>query len=403
MSDANKNMKQILDEEMRFIEPGEEGLQMLRERLNEKENTKKGAHWSTLRIAATAAAGVLLAILIPTASVTAYEYYRSTYRLPRMEQNIAAENMTLENDVTVVDEEIGLSMENLQLEWLGQQAVEDGGAVMKFRLKTKDGAPLITDDLNKAPVFVPLAFENVQITVGDVTKQFSGIYEPYQLLPQDYYIGCTAMADNYSYADFELSIRDKSLSLKGQEIEIRLENIAGTYHTFADLKTDGTLEDILAGTSEGEDLHIVFSEEYPDCYIDSYVFVDDSIYENPEKLLHIFPKGKKMFTMTVVCDETSKNTIRNMVFQNVNTGLNGASELDIKELEDGRLRFYYSVNYDGSYMNETYPSKGGTPRDTTMEDLGQLVLKLYEGRKTETIMTGTLEEKIRLEDFQTEE
>lgn len=38
-----------------------------------------------------------------------------------------------------------------------------------------------------------------------------------------------------------------------------------------------------------------------------------------------------------------------------------------------------------------------------MEDLRQLVLKLYEGRKTETLMTGTLEEKIRLEDNRTEE
>lgn len=388
MSDTGKKMKQILDEEMNFIEPGEEGLKKIQEEAFRR---------NPLRGIVTAAAGVLLAVLIPTASVTAYEYYRSIYRLPELEQNIAAENMTLDNEVTVVEEAIGLSMDNLQVEWLGQQTVEDG-AVMKFRLKTEDGSPLITDDPNKAPIFVPLAFEKVQITAGGVTKQFSGIYQPYELLPQDYYIGCTAMADNYSYADFELSIRDGSLPLQGQEIEIQLENIAGTYHTFEDLKTDGTLEDILAGTPEGENLHIVFSEEYPDCYIDSYGFADDSIYENPENLLHIYPQGKKMFTMTVVCDEVSKDTLRNMTFQNVNTGFNGASELDVKELEDGRLRFYYSVNYDGSYMNETYPSKGGTPRDTTMEDLGQLVLKLYKGRVTETIMTGTLEERILLDE-----
>lgn len=397
MSDANKNLKQILDEEMHFIEPGEEGLQTLRDRLDNAKTTQKTAvsRWNPSRIAATAA-GVLLAILIPAASVTAYEYYQSTYRLPRMEQNIAAENMTLENEVTVVDEAVGLSMENLQIEWLGQELTGDG-AVMKFRLKTKDGSPLITDDPNKAPVFVPLAFENVQLTVGDVTKQFKGIYEPYELLPQDYYIGCTAIADNYSYADFELSVQDSMLSLQGQEMDILLENIAGTYHTFADLQTNGTLADILAGTGEGEDLHIVFSEEYPDCYIDSYGFVSDSIYENPENLLHIYPKGKNMFTMTVVCDEASKDAIRNMTFQNTDTGLNGSAELDVKELEDGRLRFYYSVNYDGSYMTETYPTKGGTPRDTTMEDLQHLVLKMYSGRVTETIMTGTLEEKIILE------
>lgn len=403
MSDANKNLKQILDEEMHFIEPGEEGLQTLRDRLDNAKTTQKTAvsRWNPSRIVATAA-GVLLAILIPAASVTAYEYYQSTYRLPQMEQNIAAENMTLENEVTVVDESVGLSMENLQIEWLGQELTGEG-AVMKFRLKTKDGSPLITDDPNKAPVFVPLAFENVQLTVGDVTKQFKGIYEPYELLPQDYYIGCTAIADNYSYADFELSVQDSMLSLQGQEMDILLENIAGTYHTFADLQTNGTLADILADTGEGEDLHIVFSEEYPECYIDSYGFVGDSIYENPENLLHIFPKGKNMFTMTVVCDEASKDAIRNMTFQNIDTGLNGSAELDVKELEDGRLRFYYSVNYDGSYMNETYPTKGGTPRDTTMEDLQHLVLKMYTGRVTETILTGTLEEKIRLEDNRTEE
>lgn len=384
---SDKNMKQILDEEMEFIDPGEEGLREIR--------GKRTFRHSPMRMVATAAAGVLLAILIPTASVVAYEYYQSTYRLPKMEQNIAAENMALDNEVTVVDEEMGLSMENLQVEWLGQQLTDDG-AVMKFRLETKDGSPLITDDVNKAPIFVPLAFENVEITVGGVTKQFTGIYQPYELLPQDYYIGCTAMADNYSYADFELSIQDTSLSLRGQEMEIRLENIVGTYHTFADLQTAGTLADILADIGEGENLHIVFSEEYPDCYIDSYGFVDDSIYENPEKLLHIYPQGKKMFTMTVVCDEASKDTIRNMVFQNINTGLNGAAELDIKELEDGRLRFYYSVNYDGSYMAETYPGKGGTPRDTTKDDLGQLVLKLYKGRITEPLVDGTITEKIVL-------
>lgn len=395
MSDASKNLKQILDEEINFIEPGEEGLQALRDRLNGSKNTQKVSYWNTSRIAATAA-GVLLAILIPVASVTAYEYYQSTYRLPQMEQNIAAENMTLDREVTVVEEAIGLSMDNLQVKWLGQQMVEDG-VVMKFRLESKDGSPLITDDPNKAPVFVPLAFEKVQITVDGVTKQFSGIYQPYELLPQDYYIGCTAMADNYSYADFELSIRDSMLPLQGKEIDLQLENIAGTYHTFGDLQTKGTLQEILADIPEGENLHIVFSEDYPDCYIDSYGFMDDSIYENPEHLLHIYPQGKKMFTMTVVCDDASKDTIRNMTFQNVSTGFNGASELDIKELEDGRLQFYYSVNYDGSYMNETYSSKGGTPRDTTMEDLGQLVLKLYEGRVTETLMTGTLEEKILLE------
>lgn len=395
MSDVNKNLKRILDEEMSFIEPGEEGLQKLRGRLGEVKNTGKAPRWQISRAAATAA-GVLLAILIPAASVTAYEYYHSIYKLPEMEQNVVAGDMTLENEVTVVDETVGLPMENLQIEWLGQQMTDDG-AVMKFRLKTKDGSPLITDDPNKAPIFVPLAFEKVQVTVNGITKQFTGIYQPYELLPQDYYIGCTAMADNYSYADFELSIQDGELPLQGQEMDILLENIAGTYHTFADLQTTGTLADILADTPEGDGHHIVFSEEYPECYIDSYGFVDDSIYENPEQLLHIYPNGKKMFTMTVVCDDASKDAIRNMVFQNSNTGFNGSAELQIKELEDGRLRFYYSVNYDGSYMKETYPGKGGEPRDTTMEDLQHLVLKLYNGRVTETIMTGTLEEKIVLE------
>lgn len=400
MSDVNQNLKQILDEEMHFIEPGEEGFQALRDRLEDAKTTQKTSqktplsHWNPTRIATTAA-GIMLAILIPAASVTAYEYYQSTYRLPRMEQNIVAENMTLENEVTVLDEAVGLSMENLQIQWLGQELTENG-AVMKFRLKTKDGSPLITDASNKAPVFVPLAFEKVQFTVGNVTKQFTGIYKPYELLPQDYYIGCTAIADNFSYADFELSVQDAMLQLEGQEVDLLLENIAGTYHTFADLQTNGTLADILAGTSEGEGLHIVFSEEYPECYIDSYGFVDDSIYENPESLLHIYPKGKKLFTMTVVCDDASRDGIRSMVFQNIHTGLNGSAELDVKELEDGRLRFYYSVNYDGSYMNETYSAKGGTPRDTTMEDLQHLVLKRYSGRVTETLMAGTLEEKIIL-------
>lgn len=64
-----------------------------------------------------------------------------------------------------------------------------------------------------------------------------------------------------------------------------------------------------------------------------------------------------MFTMTVVCDEASKDTIRNMVFQNINKGFNGIAEMQVKELQDGRLRFYYSVNYDASYVNREEPNK----------------------------------------------
>ena len=50
--------------------------------------------------------------------------------------------------------------------------------------------------------------------------------------------------------------------------------------------------------------------------------------------------------------------------------------------------------WTGSYVNETYASRGGERRDTTMEDLEQLVLKLGGERVIEPILEGTLEEVI---------
>lgn len=122
----------------------------------------------------------------------------------------------------------------------------------------------------------------------------------------------------------------------------------------------------------------------------------DETYENIEEILHIIPTGKKIFTMTVVCDEESKETIRQMVFQNASTGFCANAEMPVRELEDGRLQFCYSVNYDGSYVNETYESRGGEKRDTTMEDLQQLVLKLGGERVIETLLEGTIEEVISI-------
>ena len=98
--------------------------------------------------------------------------------------------------------------------------------------------------------------------------------------------------------------------------------------------------------------------------------------------------------MTVVCDDASKDTIRQMVFQNTNTGLWANVQMPAKELADGRLQFFYSVNYDGSYVNETYKTRGGEKRDTTMEDMQYLVLKLGGKRVIEPVLEGTLEEVI---------
>ena len=401
------NIKELLDEEMnsRSITPNvDAGWAALQQKLQTsgQQNTPSKPHRYFSKAMVTAAS-VALVVLLPVASVWAYEHYQSLYKVPHIEQNVMVGDASLDNTVTVRNEQVDLSMDNLRIEWLGQTRTEDD-VLMKFRLWTTDGSPLITDAPDKAPVYVPLAFETVTLTAGDEVREFPGVYEPYALLPQDYYIGCTSIAEDYSSADFELSIHDPSLHLDGQEISLRFTNLDGSFHTFTDLETGGTLADLLApyadpadDSTSHENLHIVFSDAYPECYIDSFSFESDTIFENPEQLLHIYSHGKNMFTMTVVCDDTSRDTIRNMVFQNTDTGFNGTAELQVKELEDGRLRFYYSVNYDGSYMSETYVSKGGEPRDTTMDDLSHLVLKLNGTHVTETLRSGSIEEKIILE------
>lgn len=400
----NPDIKRILDEEMnsRSIAPDETaGWTALRQKIQTSgQQTATPKPHRYFSKALVTAASVALVVLLPVASVWAYEHYQSIFKVPQIEQNVMVGDASLDDTVTVRNEEIDLSMDNLRIEWLGHSLTDDG-ALMKFRLWTTDGSPLITDAPDKAPVYVPLAFETVTITAGDVTREFPGVYEPYSLLPQDYYLGCTSIAEDYSSADFELTIHDTSLNLKGQELSVRFTNLDGSFHTFTDLQTSGTLGELLAPYADDsavhEGLHIAFSDAYPECYIDSFGFESDTIFENPEQLLHIYSHGKNMFTMTVVCDDASRDTIRNMVFQNTNTGFNGTSELQVKELDDGRLRFYYSVNYDGSYMTETYPSKGGEPRDTTMDDLQSLVLKLNGTHVTETLRSGSIEEKIILE------
>ena len=387
---SRESLKESIDKELDFIKPNvEEGLVKLQKGIEKNEMTKNTTIWNVSKILVTVST-VLLMVMLPTVAVLAYGYYQSIYQLPKLEGNVVVGEAPLKNDVEVVEEEQSSSMENLQITWTGQR-LENLRAVMTFTLKTKDGSPLIMDEINKAPIFFPLSFETVQVTVNEASRQFSGLHEPYQWITEDFYVGCTSVTEDFSSAEFELSIGFPKAQLEGEVINIQFNNLIGTFHKFTDLKTTGTLADILADSPEGENLRISFAEEYPECYIDSYGFVSDELFENPENIWHIFPHGKKMFTMTVVCDEVSKDTMRNMVFQNTNTGFNGIAEMQVKELEDGRLRFYYSVNYDASYVNKE------EPRDTTFEDLQKLVLKLDGQTITEVVSVGVMEEEIILE------
>lgn len=385
-----ENIKEMIDRELDYIEPNlEEGWKMIEEQLDKKKVSSRADGRYISRITAAA---IMLAFLIPVGSVAAYAYYWNAYKLPVGEQYIALEKNSSKADI----EEVSVvKSSNLEIEWKDYTFMEDK-VVMTFQIKTKDGSQLIMADENKAPLLFPLSFEHVQIGGEGMSKQFSGITDPYEWIDTKAYLGCTSIAEDYTSADFELSVEDSEGRLRGEKISIRLSNLVGVFHKFTDMNTTGTLGELLAGSPEGESLHITFSEEYPDCYIDSYEFVSDEMYENTENILHIYPSDKKIFTMTVVCDEESRNVIRDMAFQNVNTGFNGNAEMQVKELEDGRLRFYYSVNYDGSYVNETYPARGGARRDTTFDDLYHLVLKLGGELVTETVMEGEIEEIIVL-------
>ncbi len=385
-----KNIREIVDNELSFMEKDtDEGLKKLEKKLEKEKIIGKNNFWHISNF--IAAAAILFAIILTSAvSVYAYQYYQGKYKLPKFKQTFFSDETNKRNEIIGAGEIVIGSMDNLLLKWTGWEKGQEG-EVITFTLMTKDGTPLIQDAENMAPVFFPISFETLQITANNETVQFSGIHKPYEMLSDNYYLGCTSIAQDYSSADFELSIGDEFANLQGEKITIQLSNLVGTYHVFTDLKTNGTLGDILSDAVEGDNLHIVFSEEYPECYIDSFGFVNDNKFENPKQILHIVPYGKKMFTMTVVCDDKSRDVIQKLVFQNKNTGLNGTAETEVKELSDGRLRFFYSVNYDGSYTDEK------EPRDTTFEDLQQLVLKLDGDYVTQTLLEGTLEEIIILD------
>ncbi len=401
-----ESMKRTLDKELSFVEfDVEEGWEKLQKKIaeTEKMDIKKCRKRRMPKVIAIAAS-VLLVVLLPISSAVAYNQYKRIYHTSNSEQGFLEKENLMESGVTVMESTCSRTMDNLQIEWTGQQ-LEDDGVILTFRLRTKDGSPLIMDEINKAPVYYPLIFESVKATINGRTKTISGtsgIHEPNNYgvntnAEKLNYIGCTYVAEDYTYADFELSVHDGRFDMEGGEIHIQFNNLLETYLAYENLKTEGTLGDILESTPEGENLHISFSEEFPECYIDSYSFSPDSIYGNPRGLLHIMKYGKKLFTMTIVCDDMSKETIRNLAFQNTITGLDGILEMDVKEEMNGRLRFYYSVNYDGSYSMETRTDQGGEHRDTTFEDLYRLVLKLGKGRVTETVMKGTIEETIVLD------
>lgn len=388
----NHELKERIEQELYFLHPNVEyGWQEI-----QNEVSKKRRHMYRMRPAIIVA--ILVAILvIPVGSVAAYGLFQRTYNLPQGKQPIRDEKMILSDNVVEVEEKRdGDSLlKNIELEWTGSY-VKGAWGILTFRLKTVDGTPLIKDEPNKAPILFPLTFEQVIIKGNETVKAFNGYIPPHESIPNDYYLACTWIAEDLTSAEFELKLQNAIFDINNNDITIRLKNLMGIYHGFEDIDTTGTLGEILSTQEQGEGLHIEFSEEYPECYIDSYQFVSDKEYIDTERCW-IIPTGKKMFMMTVKCDEASKDTIRHMVLQNVNTGFCATAEMPVRELEDGRLEFYYSVNYDGSYVNETYTSRGGERRDTTMEDLNQLVIKLGGKRIVEPILEGTMEAVITIE------
>lgn len=390
----NQRLKDCIEQELNFIQPDvERGWREIQDKAHEK----KKRHIYQIRPVIVMAI-LLIIIVIPVGSTAAYELFQRTYHLPIGKQKTTNEDILMTDNVVTVEQnrEQNALFENIEIEWTGSY-VKDELAIISFRMKTVDGTPLIKDEENKAPILYPLTFEEIFVSGNGKTKLFEGYILPYELIPEDYYIGCTWISEDLSSAEFELKLQNGIFDIQNNDITIQFKNMLGIFHGFTDMNTTGTLGEILSTEAPGEGLHILFSEDYPECYIDSYGFVSDETYENIEEILHIIPTGKKIFTMTVVCDEESKETIRQMVFQNANTGFCANAEMPVRELEDGRLQFYYSVNYDGSYVNKTYESRGGEKRDTTMEDLQQLVLKLGGERVIETLLEGTIEEVISID------
>ena len=276
----------------------------------------------------------------------------------------------------------------------------------KIILQSKDGSPVLTENENKTPVFTSIGFdktevkgENSILNVKEVGNIRIGDKYTEEIIAGEYHfrengrnitgrgirVKLTDISDDLSRLELELLYENYDTNLDNENITITLGNLISDYYEFEDMGVkdsigkvissgkaeteflDGGIEDgMYKGYLPKGDNRIVFSDKYPDCYIDNFGFVQSDLHNNTQ------------FAISFVCDEASKNDFKQLAMQSDITGYDVCTK--IYEHEDGRIELLYDVNYDESYVNEYYRTKKDKDTDnniydTTMEHLEHLYLK----------------------------
>lgn len=264
----------------------------------------------------------------------------------------------------------------------------------KIILQSKDGSPVLTENENKTPVFTSIGFdktevkgENSILNAKDVGNIDVGVIigNDRVVTGKGISVRLTDISDDLSRLELELLYQNYDTNLDNENITITLGNLISDYYEFEDMGVkdsigklissgkaeteflDGGIEDgMYKGYLPKGDNRIVFSDKYPDCYIDNFGFVQSDLHNNTQ------------FAISFVCDEASKNDFKQLAMQSDITGYDVCTK--IYEHEDGRIELLYDVNYDESYVNEYYRTKKDKDTDnniydTTMEHLEHLYLK----------------------------
>lgn len=357
-------------------------------------------------------------MVLSVASVMGVEYFQRKYKtiIPRsISGHFKSDSDAVSNMKDVItSEKSGISdktagvkdmSDRYNLTWEEYTSTEHAIRA-KIILQSKDGSPVLTENENKTPVFTSIGFdktvvkgENSILNVKEVGNIRIGDKYTEEIIAGEYHfrengrnitgrgirVKLTDISDDLSRLELELLYENYDTNLDNENITITLGNLISDYYEFEDMGVkdsigkvissgkaeteflDGGIEDgMYKGYLPKGDNRIVFSDKYPDCYIDNFGFVQSDLHNNTQ------------FAISFVCDEASKNDFKQLAMQSDITGYDVCTK--IYEHEDGRIELLYDVNYDESYVNDYYRTKKDKDTDnniydTTMEHLEHLYLK----------------------------
>ena len=407
----------------KILEKSDEALGERADNLISREYfAKRGRLGSKRSIKTIVKVSIIAATLmvLSVASVLGVEYFQRKYKtiIPRSISghfNSDSDAVSDMNDVItsqksgMIDKAAGVKdmSDRYNITWEEYTSTEHAIRA-KIILQSKDGSPVLTENENKTPVFTSIGFDKTEVKgensilnakdVGDVCVGDKNIEE---IIAGEYHfrengrnitgrgirVKLTDISDDLSRLELELLYENYDTNLDNENITITLGNLISDYYEFEDMGVkdsigklissgkaeteflDGGIEDgMYKGYLPKGDNKIVFSEKYPDCYIDNFGFVQVNHYNYSDT----------QFAISFVCDEASKNDFKQLAMQSDITGYDVCTK--IYEHEDGRIELLYDVNCDESYVNEYYRTKKDKDTDnniydTTMEHLEHLYLK----------------------------